>query len=167
MANFITGIRIVCGIFLLFCPAFSVKFYSFYVLGGVSDALDGFVARHFGKETEFGSKLDTAADIIFFTASVFKIMTAVSFPLWLMLWILGIALIKAVNIASGYILQKRFVSEHTVMNKICGIMLFAVPFLIKNYPSTKTEMFMIAVCAVSTSAAVQEGHFIRAGKKIR
>ena len=167
MANFITGIRIVCGILLLFCPAFSAKFYSFYVLGGVSDALDGFAARHFGKETEFGSKLDTAADIIFFTASVFKIMTAVSFPLWLILWILGIALIKAVNIASGYILQKRFVSEHTVMNKICGIMLFAVPFLIKNYPSAETEMFMVAVCVVSTVAAVQEGHFIRAGKEIR
>ncbi len=164
MANFITGIRIVCGILLLFCPAFSIEFYFIYTLGGISDALDGFAARHFGKETVFGSKLDTAADIIFFAVSVFKILTAVSFHLWLILWIFGIALVKAINMISGCIIQKQFVSEHTVMNKICGIMLFAIPFLIKNYPSAKTEIFMITVCAVSTFAAVQEGHFIRIGK---
>ena len=167
MANFITGIRIVCGILLLFYPAFSIEFYFIYTLGGISDALDGFAARHFGKETVFGSKLDTVADIIFFVTSVFKIMTTVSFPLWLVLWILGIAFIKTINIAGGWILKKQFVSEHTVMNKICGIMLIAVPFLIKNYPSAETEIVMITVCAVSTFAAVQEGHFIRTGKEIR
>ena len=167
MANGITCSRIVCALALLFSPAFSNRFYLFYIAGGVSDILDGLAARHWGKETKLGARLDTLADMIFAAAAVIKVLRAVHFPKWIVVWIICIAVIKLINVLSGLILRGCFVSEHTVMNKICGIMLFAVPFLIKNYPSTKTEMFMIAVCAVSTSAAVQEGHFIRAGKKIR
>ena len=65
MANIITGIRIVCAVILIFCPTFSIWFYMFYTFGGISDILDGIVARHSGKETKFGESFDTIADVIF------------------------------------------------------------------------------------------------------
>ncbi len=45
LANTITGIRIVCSIALLFCPVFSPVFYALYITAGVSDMVDGTVAR--------------------------------------------------------------------------------------------------------------------------
>ena len=48
MANIITGIRIVCSIALLFCPVFSPAFYALYLTAGVSDMIDGTVARKTG-----------------------------------------------------------------------------------------------------------------------
>ena len=65
MANIITGIRIVSSVFLLFCPVFSQVFYVLYITAGVSDMADGAVARKTGTVSEFGSRLDTIADIVF------------------------------------------------------------------------------------------------------
>ena len=60
IANFITAIRIVCSIALLFFPVFSPAFYTLYIVAGISDILDGTVARKtgtsdiLGKTTELG-----------------------------------------------------------------------------------------------------------------
>ena len=63
-ANLITCIRIMCSIALLFCPVFSAAFYALYIAAGVTAMADGVVARKTGTVSEFGSKLDTAADFI-------------------------------------------------------------------------------------------------------
>jgi hypothetical protein len=55
MANTITLFRIAAGIVLLFCPVFSPAFYALYIAAGLSDMLDGFVAR----KTDTVSKLGT------------------------------------------------------------------------------------------------------------
>jgi len=63
MANIITGIRILLSVALLFYPAFSPTFYALYIAAGFSDMIDGAVARKTGSVSEFGSRLDTIADI--------------------------------------------------------------------------------------------------------
>lgn len=63
MANLITVIRILCSVALLFCAALSPWFYALYIIGGVSDMVDGWVARKTNTVSEFGSKLDTVAGI--------------------------------------------------------------------------------------------------------
>ena len=45
MANILTSIRILCGVLLLRFPAFSGAFCALYLLGGLTDALDGAGAR--------------------------------------------------------------------------------------------------------------------------
>ena len=45
IANIITIIRILCSFAILFCPVFSSAFYALYITAGVSDMLDGWVAR--------------------------------------------------------------------------------------------------------------------------
>ena len=45
MANTITFFRIAVSIILLFCPVFSPAFYALYIAAGLSDMIDGFVAR--------------------------------------------------------------------------------------------------------------------------
>lgn len=166
MANIITGFRIACALALIFCPPFSRWFYVLYILGIASDVFDGLTARCLGKETKLGARLDTIADIVFTAIVILKVVLTVSIPAWLIIWIVGIAVIKCINIISGFVIYKRFVAEHTVMNKICGVLLFAIPLCIGRYPWQPVAVLIILTCASATFAAVQEGHYIRIGKEI-
>ena len=111
IANSITIIRILCSIALLFFPAFSTAFYVLYITAGVSDMVDGWVARMTHTASELGAKLDTIADIVFVIVCLAKLLPVLDIPVWLWVWIGIIALIKIINIVSGYIVQKRFVSD--------------------------------------------------------
>ena len=158
MANIITTIRILCSFALLFFPAFSPAFYTLYITAGVSDMVDGWVARRTHTTSELGAKLDTIADIVFVVVCLVKLLPVLDITTWLWVWIGIIALIKIINIISGYIVQKRFVSVHSAMNKVTGLLLFVFPptlsFLDLKYSAA-------VVCIFATFAAIQEGHFIR------
>jgi len=161
MANIITCIRIVCSIALLFCPLFSHAFYALYITAGVSDMIDGTVARKTGTVSEFGSKLDTAADFALAAVCLIRLIPALSVPLWLVIWILVIAAIKAANLVCGYVIRKEPVFPHTAMNKVTGMLLFVLPLTL----SFLDLRYSGAVCsAVATFAALQEGYRIRTGR---
>ena len=158
MANTITFFRIAASIVLLSCPVFSPAFYVFYIAAGLSDMLDGFVARKTDTVSKLGARLDTMADFVFVVVCLIKLLPILRIPAWLYAWIGIIALIKVVNIISGFIVQKRFVTVHSVMSKATGALLFLLPLTISTVP-VKTSV--IVVCAAATFAAIQEGHFIR------
>ena len=161
MANLITAIRILASVGLLFCPAFSSPFYGLYLLAGISDMIDGPVARRTGTASDFGAKLDTGADLLFVAVCLYKLLPVLDVPGWLYAWIGVIALIKIINLVSGYVMQKRFVSLHTPMNKAAGALLFLLPL---TFPYIELKYTSVVVCAVATFAAVQEGHFLRTGR---
>ena len=160
MANIITCIRIALSVALLFCPVFSPAFYALYITAGVSDIADGAVARKTGTVSEFGSKLDTAADFVMVAVCLIKLIPVVDVPTWLIIWIIAVAVIKAVNMVSGYVMQKRMVALHTAMNKVTGILLFLLPltltFIDLRFSGT-------VVGAVAAFAAIQEGQLLRTG----
>ena len=162
MANTITFFRMAAGIVLLLCPVFSPAFYVFYIAAGLSDMLDGFVARKTNTVSKLGARLDTMADFVFVVVCLIKLLPILSIPAWLYAWIGIIALIKVVNIISGFVVQKRFVPVHSVMNKVAGALLFLLPLTI---PAVPLKYSAIVVCAVATFAAIQEGHFIRTGRE--
>ena len=161
MANFITIFRILASAALLFCPALSPAFFAVYIFAGLTDMLDGFVARRTGTASDFGAKLDTAADLIFVAVCLYKLLPILDVPGWLYGWTVLIALIKVVNIASGYVVKKRFVSLHTPMNKATGALLFLLPLTLSWI---ELKYAAVPLCTVATFAAVQEGHFIRTGR---
>ena len=157
MANIITGIRIVLSVALLFCPALSPMFYALYIAAGFSDMIDGAVARKAGTVSEFGSKLDTIADIVFVAVCLIELLPVLHVPVWLYIWIAVIAFIKVANIAVGFVGQKELISVHSMMNKLTGGMLFVLPltlaFIDLRYSAA-------VVCMVATIAAIQEGYLI-------
>lgn len=161
MANIITCIRILCSIALLFCPAYSVAFYALYITAGVSDMIDGWVARKTNTASEFGAKLDTMADIVFVIVCLFKLLPVMNIPVWLYVWISIIVLIKIINIVSGYVVQKQFVAIHSLMNKVTGVLLFLLPL---TFSFVELKYSAAVVCVFATFSAVQEGHFIRTKK---
>lgn len=117
MANIITGCRILCSILLLFVPAFSPAFYIIYLVAGFTDMIDGTIARKTNTANEFGSRLDTLADIVFVVVCMINLLPVLTIPTWLWIWIGVIVIIKVFNIISGYIVQKEFVAKHTLWRK--------------------------------------------------
>ena len=158
MANVITGIRIICSILLLFLSVFSPAFYILYIIAGLSDILDGIVARKTKTVSEFGSKLDTVADFILVVVCLVKLLPVLEIEKWMYIWIGIIAIIKVINIVSGIVIQKKFVSVHSIMNKITGCLLFILPLTIRFI---ELRYSVIVVCVVATFSAIQEGHYIR------
>ena len=161
MANCITCIRIVLSAALLFSPAQSPVFYALYLAAGFSDMIDGAVARKTGTVSELGSRLDTIADIVFTAVCLIKLLPVLEIPTWLYTWIAVIAAIKLLNIAAGYLKQKRFPAVHSGINKVTGGLLFLFPLTL-TWIDLKYSA--AAVCAVAAVAAVHEGYLIQTGR---
>ena len=153
LANILTGCRIFGSILLLFFPAFSLAFYIVYLFCGFSDMIDGTIARNTNSASQFGSQLDTIADLIFVVAAMIKLLPAIHLPGWLWIWGGAIAVIKLANIVLEFVRSKKFVAYHSVFNKITGLQCFLLPFTLQFIEPTYS---FAVVCIIATIAAVQE-----------
>ena len=159
IANIVTGARIACSVLMLLFPVFSPEFYALYLLCGISDMLDGPIARKTGSADRFGEQLDTAADLVFTAVSMVKWLPAVDIPGWLWLWIGGIAAVRTGNMIWGFNREKRLISLHTGLNKAAGLLLFLLPLTVPVFGMTYACM---PVCIIAACASVQEGRRMRA-----
>jgi len=119
--------------------------------------IDDAVARKTGTVSEFGSKLDTIADIVFVAVCLIKILPVIKVPNWIGIWIAGIAVIKMMNLATGYIRQNEFISVHSTMNRLVGGLLFVFPLTLGLIDLRYNAPL---VCMAATSAAIQEAYLI-------
>ena len=158
VANIITAGRILFSLLLLFFPAFSPMFYNCYCLAALTDMLDGFIARKTNAVSEFGSKFDTVADFVFIVICLIKLLPEIQLSIWLYIWILLISVIKIINVCLGYALHKKLAAEHTVMNKITGLLLFLLPLTLSVID---LKISATILCSFATFAAIQEEHLIR------
>ena len=110
IANIITASRIVFSLPLLLIPLSSAWFYVFYLLVGLSDMIDGTVARRTNSASEFGARLDTVSDFVFMTVALIKFVPYLHIPTWLWIWIGIIAMIKLGNASLGFVRTKKLVS---------------------------------------------------------
>ncbi len=157
LANLITSLRISFSIVLLFLTPLSPAFFTVYIAAGVTDMTDGTIARLTDSVSEAGSRLDTLAYIVFTAACMIKLLPVLDVPIWTYWLAATIALTKAVTFAVGFIRFREFTAVHSLLNKITGAMLFALPLTL-SFIDLKYSA--AAVCAVATCAAVQEGHYI-------
>ena len=153
IANIITASRIACSLPLLFIPLSSAWFYALYLLCGLSDMIDGTVARRTNSASDFGARLDTVSDFVFMTVALIKFVPFLHIPVWLWIWIGIIAMIKLGNAAWGFVRTKKLISPHTVLNKIAGLLLFILPVTISFVDLTYT---LPIVCTLATVAAIHE-----------
>ncbi len=147
---------------LLFIPLSSVWFYVLYLFCGLTDMIDGTIARRTGAVSEFGARLDTVSDFVFLTVSLVKFLPVVSIPQWLWVWIAVIGAVKIGNLIWGFVRAKTRPSFHTVMNKITGFLLFLLPL---TFPVIDLNHSSIVVCTAASVAAIQESFYVVTGHK--
>ena len=68
--------------------------------------VDGTIARKTNAVSEFGAKLDTASDFIFFAVAPIKLLPVIHIPKWIWVWIVVIAIIKIFSVILGFIYTK-------------------------------------------------------------
>jgi len=156
LPNILSVLRMAVSIGLLFCDVSGWPFWTLYVLCGISDMADGWLARKFQAETKTGATLDSVADIVFVACCAVRLLPVLALPTWLWIWAGVIVFIKLVNQISSLVVYKRFCFPHTPANKLTGLLLFL------TVPTLFWSMIPISIAAMlATFAAVQEGHYIR------
>ena len=163
IANVITGSRAIFSLPLLFIPLSSAWFYVLYLFCGLTDMIDGTIARKTGGVSTFGARLDTVADFIFILVCAIKILPIMGLPAWLWVWIILIALVKTFNIAFGFIHKKKLISIHSVFNKITGLALFLLPLSIDF---VEVVYSVTTICVLASIAVIQEVYLIAKGHEI-
>ena len=153
LSNIITSTRIIFAICILFTSPFSIYFWTFYVLCGISDILDGVIARKLKQESDLGAKLDSIADFLFLTAVVIVIFTKITVQEWIWIFVVIIALIRFISYGIGYYKYHTFSTLHTYFNKATGLFLFICPVLILIFGIHITAIF---ICIIAFLAALEE-----------
>ena len=155
LPNIITSLRIAGSLGLLLCDVTGAAFWTIYVLCGISDMADGWLARKLKCCTKTGALLDSIADICFVACCAWMLLPTLDLPQWLWLWAGAIVVIKLANQISALVMYRRCCFPHTLANKATGFLLFvAVPTTFWSF------IPIVIVAAIATFAALQEGHLI-------
>ena len=158
LPNAISALRFLGAVCLLFFGVESCAFWAIYFVCGLSDMLDGYLARKLRCESKTGAILDSLADLDFVACCCYKLIPVLAFPKWLWIWGGVIVAIKVINQICALVMYKKCVFPHTIANKVTGVLLFVgVPLTL----FLESIVPMIVIAAVATFAAVQEEHFIR------
>ena len=162
--NIITSIRIIGAISILFFEPFSLVFFIVYGLTGVTDVLDGFVARKFHLESKLGSILDSVSDIIFLGVMAFKIMPTLIevLPFWCWIIICVPTFFHLMAYVVCAIKFKRFSAVHTYANKIMSAAIFCFPFTFIGVIPWIYQTYIIVFGTVALYASIEINliHFV-------
>lgn len=155
IADTMTSLRMVFASFLLFLQMHSIGFLVIYSFTGMTDVLDGWIARKTGTASEFGARLDSIADLLFYSVLMLRI-----FPhLWQILpktiWCLVMVIVAIRLTAYGVaaIKYRRFAALHTWLNKLTGAAVFLMPYVLLV---TEGIGYCHALCVLALLASVEE-----------
>lgn len=120
---------------------------------GISDVLDGYIARRMNASSKFGQVLDSISDLIFITIVLLILIPIINLPLWIIYWIVIIAIIRLISIILGFAKYKQLAFLHTYANKATGIVLFFFPFLLSVFGK---EITATIICCIASISAAEE-----------
>ena len=163
LANGITVCRMLCSLWMLLCSVFSAPFSVAYLLCGLSDMADGFVARKTDSVTAFGARLDSAADLLFIICASAKLLPALEIPVWLWFGMGAVLAVRLADLAVSLARSGRWLPRHTVLNKVTGLLLFLLPLTV---PFVPLQYSAAGVCAIALLAALEEGYCTLTGQEI-
>ena len=155
LPNCITAVRIMGTAGMLFIDPLSGSFLAVYTISGITDVLDGFIARKMGTTSELGAKLDSIADLLFYAVMLIRIFPVMWNVLPKKIWIMvgTILLVRLVSYAAAAKKYHRFAAQHTYLNKASGLAVFGIPYVISGAAAV---FYCWTVCAVAMTASLEE-----------
>ena len=149
LANIITASRLIGTFVLLFLEPLSREFFICYLWCGISDILDGFIARKTNTISKFGSRLDSVSDLFLYTIMMIRIKPRLDeiYPayFWILIYIaVGIRVLCYIIVGLRH---HYFISRHSIFNKLSGLLMFFLPASLKL---TKPFPYSILTLSVGT-----------------
>ena len=155
LPNFITSLRIAGTIGLIFTEALSLRFHILYDFTGLTDVLDGFIARKYNLTSELGAKLDSIADLFFYAVLFFKVLPVLIERMPQIFWIFFFTAItiRIFSYGTAAIKFHQFASMHTWLNKLTSLTAFFIPLYL-IIPGA--DGFCVVVCFIAVIASAHE-----------
>ncbi len=155
LPNAISILRIAGTIWLLLMKPLTPLFFVVYTITGVTDVLDGAIARRYGTESELGARLDSIADLLFYTLILIRIFPVLWATLPKVIWVVVgmILLIRFISYGLAAFKYHLFASVHTYLNKFTGLMVFGVVYAIG---SPIAVPYCWLVCLVAMLGSLEE-----------
>lgn len=156
LPNILSGVRIVLAFLLVPLSESAALFAVTYVLCGITDVADGYVARKYKAATPLGAKLDSLGDFVFWVivlAVFFR--TGIYINNLVLTGSLAVILVRAVNFLLTKIKFKQWGMLHSYGNKAAGLALYiALPvcILLGDIPLT----IIIPVLSIALLSALEE-----------
>jgi len=131
----------------------------FFVFAGITDAMDGWIAKHFSLQTRLGSILDPTADKILLTCTFICLYWIDLLPLWILMIIFARDLIivaAAVGYFLGEMTNENDLLEPSLISKFNTVLqIFLVIFIILSEFNMELKLwFEIAFIIVATSTTL-------------
>jgi len=151
LPNALSISRLILCLPLLFLTPLSGWFLLVYTIAGVTDMIDGPLARHTKKVTRFGANLDAIADMLFIFVVLFRILPILQLRSFEYIWIVVVILMKFLSLFVGYMRHKELVFLHTFANKFMVLSLFAFPLfaLFVDLNDVMLPLLIIATIALT------------------
>lgn len=153
LPNVISGARIVLALALLLVEPLSGAFFVLYIAGGLSDMMDGFLARRWGAVSRAGAVLDSVGDVVLVLVLLVVLLPILHVPGWVWWWIGGIVVVRFASMGVGFARFHAWATLHTWANKATGLALFCFPVLFALFGSVPSA---IALCIIASASAVEE-----------
>lgn len=153
LPNALTGMRIALALLLLFLLPLGGFFLGVYFLCGLTDVLDGWLARHYHTESKLGAQLDSAADFIVIVILLWRLYPIVAPGMVVLIWV---AVIVVLRFTAALIAKRRFGKLgfiHTYGNKLTGLLLFFYPL---SLVITRSTVVIYILCVVAALTATEE-----------
>ncbi len=150
--NGISLLRALGAVLLCMFQPFSAPYWIVYLLCGISDAADGFLARRLHAETMFGAVLDSTADFLLIAFAALTLLPQLQPAPWMIAWAAGIAALRVTALLVCRIRFHRCAVCHTISNRASGFALFLLPILWRSCGN----WLIAAVGGLATLAACEE-----------
>ncbi|MCI1716753.1 CDP-alcohol phosphatidyltransferase family protein [Clostridium sp.] len=151
--NLITLMRVLGTVVLVFIEPFSGLFFIIYFICGISDVLDGIIARKMNLVSKKGQILDSIADFFMVIVLLFIFVLNFKFPLLIIYWVIIIAVIRLTSLGIGFMRYKQLAFLHTYANKLTGMILFCSPFM---YIGLGLYTTTVLACCIASISALEE-----------
>ncbi len=165
LANIVTSSRIAATIIMFFMPDFSKGFFISYTYAGLSDFVDGPIARKTNTVSQIGSKLDSVSDLLLYVLMMVKMIPYLKLYLPKYVWIMIFSTLGARILMYSYvgIRYHTLMSNHVFLNKATGFSIFFVPYFIRL---SWFKWFAAAVASVAILACIHEAKLVFVDHKI-
>lgn len=164
--NTLTFSRLLISPALLFFEPRSHYFLLIYAYCGLSDVLDGWLARRWGIQSNLGAKLDSTADLAFFTISLIIWLPRIHVADWIVSWVIGIFGFRCISMIVAYDKFQQFIPFlHTNLNKLSGLLLFFIPVVVFFPDSIYVHYGTIAALGICSLATIEELAILFLNKK--
>ena len=161
LANIISAIRIVAGAFLYLFNEITGGFIAIYIICGITDLIDGPIARKLGTTSGIGAVLDTVGDAVTYMAFVKILLVGHMIPKWIIYWMFGVLGLHIIAGLVSLVRIKKFYIVHSLFGKILGGSVFVLPFAMWIVSKTTLDymntvhLLMAIIAGFSTIAGIE------------